>query len=192
MPRVRPNNIAHAAITNHRIEVPSFETPSTVKPVAGELTAWREPPASFAARNFGLALFQDGGNTKNWDEVFRSYQVLSHLPHRDTQVLATLGSILLEQGHADVAVSLYKQALAAEPLNARFAYVLGVALNTQGNGEAAIAELRHSIELDRSAPDPYRKLSEIYAQLGMKSQSEQAISDYLKFMPQNIALRRAK
>jgi len=189
MPRVRPNNVAHAAITSHRIALPSAQAAPTAKPVGGELTAWRNPPPAFAARNLGLALFQTA-DSKNWDQVYRSYQILAHLPQRDPQVLATLGSILLEQKHPDIAASLYKQALTQQPLNPRFVYLLGVALNAQGQHEAAIDELRHSIELDPSAPDPYRKLSEIYAQLGLTSLSKEVINQYLKFMPQNIALRR--
>jgi hypothetical protein len=190
MPRIRPNNVAHAAITSHRIALPSAQPVLATNPTGQELTAWREPAPLLAARNFGLALFQAGSSVKNWDDVFRSYQILSHLPQRDPQVLATLGSILLQQKHPDLAVSLYRQALAAEPRNPRFVYVLGVALNAQGNRPAAIAELRHSIELDPSVPDPYRKLSEIYDQLGLHSLSREAITDYLKFMPQNITFRR--
>jgi hypothetical protein len=189
MPRLRPNNVAHAAITSHRIALPGTQPASPAQPIAAELTAWRNPPAALAARNLGLALFQIGRDAKNWDQVYHAYQILSHLPQRDPQVLATLGSILLEQKHPDWAVSLYRQALAAEPRNARFSYVLGVALNAQGNAQAAIAELRHSIELDPSAPDPYRKLSEIYDRLRLHSLSRQALADYLKFMPQNITFR---
>ena len=192
MPRIRPNNIAHAAITSHRIAVPSSQPASDAKPIGGELQAWRQPPADVAARNFGLALFETGRSNKNWDNVYRSYQILSHLPRRDPQVLAALGSILLQQNHADLAVSLYRQAAEAEPRNARYAYVLGVALDAQGKQQAAISELRHSIELDRSVPDPYHKLSEIYAQLGMHALSKQILEEYLKVMPQNITQRRAQ
>jgi predicted CXXCH cytochrome family protein len=192
MPRIRPNNVSHAAITNHRIAVPTSHAPSDAKPIGGELRAWREPPAGLAARNLGLALFQTGRSTKDWDEVYRSYQILSHLPQRDSQVLATLGSILLQQNHADLAVSLYRQAVSSEPTNARFVYVLGVALDSQGKQQEAISELRHSIELDRSAPDPYRKLSEIYDHMGLHSLSEQMKAEYLKVMPQNITWRRTQ
>jgi predicted Zn-dependent protease len=194
MQRIRPNNIAHATITSHRLSLPSSrgaasdKSGSTDKP--GELTAWREPSPAFASRNSGLALFQTGSSSKNWTEVYQSYQILSHLPQRDPTVLATLGSILLQQNHPDLAVTLYKQATSAEPRNARFAYILGVALNANGDRQAAIAELRHSIELDPSVPDAYRKLSDIYDQLHMYSLSKQALADYLKFMPQNILLRR--
>jgi len=55
-----------------------------------------------------------------------------------------------------------------------------------------ISELRRSIELDRSVPDPYRKLSEIYEQLRMHALSKQVLAEYLKVMPQNITQRRAQ
>lgn len=194
MPRTRPSNIAHAAITNHRLALPSSKRAAADKSAPadklGELAAWREPAPALVARNSGLALFQAGSGSRNWDEVYRSYQILSHLPQRDPTVLATLGSILLQQNHPELAVTLYRQATTAEPRNARFAYILGVALNAIGDRRAAIAELRHSIELDPSVPDAYRKLSEIYDQLRLYSLSKQVLADYLKFMPQNILLRR--
>jgi predicted CXXCH cytochrome family protein len=189
MPRTRPANIAHAAITSHRLSLPSSK-PQAAEKTTGELTAWREPAPALAARNLGLALFQTGGSARNGDAVYRSYQMLARLPQRDPTVLATLGSILLQQNHPDVAVSLYKQATAAEPRNARYAYILGVALNTNGDRRAAIAELRRSIELDPSVPDAYRKLSEIYDQLRQYVLAKQVLAEYLKFMPQNITLRR--
>lgn len=54
------------------------------------------------------------------------------------------------------ALAFYTQAASAEPRNARFACILGVALNANGDRPAAIAELRHSIERDPSVPDTYK------------------------------------
>ncbi len=253
MPRIRPANVAHAAITNHLISVPSLEPKSTAKtltaqrartlaatqngnstlplggeldtttvlrdpsnaqrartlaatqngnsalplggeldtatvlrdPSIAELTAWRAPAPAVADRNLGLALFQTGS-------VYRAYQLLSHLPDRDSVMQATLGSILLQQNHADYAIRLYKQALASEPANARYVYLLGCALAAQGNQDEAIAELRKSIQLDPSAPAPYQKLIEIYNKLNQPALSRQVTQDYLKFMPQNISFRQAR
>lgn len=193
MPRLRPYNVAHAAITNHRIILPSSAAaPSNAQPVASELTAWRQPPADLADRNLGLALFDVGRSDRNWDEVYRSYRILSHLPRRDPPVLATLAAILLQQNHPDTAADLLREATAKEPRNSHYFYLLGVALSAKGDQQNAIIALRHSIELDRSVPDPYRKLSEIYQQTGMHAFSKQVIEDYLKFMPQNLVERRAQ
>jgi hypothetical protein len=51
---------------------------------------------------------------------------------------------------------------------------------------------RSLIELDPSVPDAYRKLAAIYDQMRLYPLSKQVLADYLKFMPQNITLRRAK
>jgi tetratricopeptide (TPR) repeat protein len=190
MPPIRPSNVAHAAITNHLISIPAKQPVSDAKTVGARLTAWRTPALEFAERNLGLALFATG-SIKDYGRIFQAYQILSHLPHRDAEVLATLGSILLEQRHADYAVNLYRQALAAEPGNARYSFVLGSALYAQGDQAAAIAELRHSIQLDRSLPAPYVKLMEIYGKLKQPELSRQVRDEYLKFMPQNMSFREA-
>lgn len=190
MPRISPNNIAHAAITDHLIAIPHSTSTSRAHEIGTvELSAWRPPP-DVADRDFGLALFQVGAATKNWVEVSRSYEILSHLPQRDPDVLAALGSILLQQNHADLAVSLYKQALALEPQNARFHYVLGAALAQQSQLSPAVLSLRKSIELDPSAPDAYRKLAQLYQDAGQPAQSKEVIREYLRFMPQNLSFRR--
>jgi len=193
MPRLRPNDIAHAAITDHTIAVHRGNKQPVRELGNPAVSAWREPPAAFAERDLGLALFQIGSGTKNWPQVIHSYEILSQLPRRDSVVLATLGALLLEQHHADLAVALYKEAMTLEPRNARYAYLLGTALAADVKSEpAAIAELRKSIELDPSAPDPYRELSRIYERTGQKGLSKQALRDYLKFMPQNLSFRREK
>ena len=228
MPRIRPSNVAHAAITNHLISIPTKQPESNAKTIGARLTAWRTPAPEFADRNLGLALFATG-SIQDYGKIFQAYQILSHLPQRDAEVMATLGSILLEQRHADFAVNLYRQALAAAPGNARYSYVLGSAQymngegradmggtegaamlgNTsvasyygpsfmiddliyhyaQGDQQAAIAELRHSIQLDRSLPAPYVKLMEIYGKLKQPELSRQVRDEYLKFMPQNMSFR---
>jgi predicted CXXCH cytochrome family protein len=191
MPRIRPNNIAHAAITDHLIAIPrSTSVPRTHEIGTPDLSAWRLPSSGIAERDFGLALFQAGAATKNWTEVSRSYEILSHLPHRDADVLAALGSILLQQKHGDYAVSLYKQAIALEPQNARFHYVLGAALAQQSQLEPAIVSLRKSIELDPSSPDAYKKLAQLYEAAGQPARSKEVIREYLQFMPQNLSFRR--
>ena len=193
MPKLRPSNVAHAAITDHFIALPdSGNKPGPPQPGTTGLSAWRDAGGELAERNLALARFQIAAGTKDSHQILRAYETLSHLPKqdRDPEVLATLGSILLEQGYRDVGVSLYKQAVAAEPGNARYAFVLGAAYANQGQQTAAIEELRHSIVLDPSSPDAYRKLVDIYDKAGQPAQSRQVIKDYLKLMPQNLEFRR--
>lgn len=191
MPRLRPSNVAHAAITDHFIALPDATKPSSPQPGITGLSAWRNPPGILAERNLALARFKIAAGRKDNVQVLRAYETLAHLPvqDRDPEVLATLGSILLQQGYGSVAISLYKQAVAAEPMNARYAYVLGTAYAQQGNQSAAIQELRRSISIDPSAPDAYRRLADVYDKAGEPAQSKQVLNDYLKFMPQNLEFR---
>lgn len=193
MPRLRPSNVAHAAITDHLIALPSSAAANmnVRQPGTVGISAWRNPPAGLAERNLGLATFQIGAAKHDSNEVLRSYEILSHLPQRDPVVAATLGSILLEKGYGAVAVHLYQQAVAGEPHNARYEFLLGAAYAAQGNTAGAIEELRRSIALDPSSPDPYRKLSDVYSKAGEPALARQALKDYLKFMPQNLEFRRA-
>jgi predicted Zn-dependent protease len=196
MPRLRPSNVAHAAITDHLIALPNAVTQSSAAAQPGKtgLSAWRNPPGILAERNLALARFKIAAETKDSAQVLRAYETLSTLPKqdRDPEVLATLGSILLQQGYADVAISLYQQAVAAEPNNARFAYILGTAYAHQGNQSAAISQLRRSIAIDPSSPEPYRRLADLYDKANEPAQSRRVFNEYLKFMPQNIEIRSSR
>jgi predicted CXXCH cytochrome family protein len=190
MPRIRPTNVAHAAITSHVISIPHSEKMPVHHSRTSDLSAWREPDPGMAERDLGLALFQTGAAARNWSQLGRSYDILSHLRQRDSEVLATLGSLLLEQDHLQLAVDFFEQALALEPGNARFLYELGVALASQSQLEPAIAALRRSIEIDPSAPEAYRELEKVYDTEGRKDLGQRVVQEYLRFMPQNLSFRR--
>jgi hypothetical protein len=191
MPKLRPSNVAHAAITNHLISLPGAAAATKSgppQPGALAISAWRIPK-EFADRNLALATFQIGAAKKDSRDILRAYETLAHLPKRDPEVMATLGSILLQKGYGPQAIGLYRQAAQAEPQNARYAFLLGAAYAQQGQQSAAIQQLQNSISLDPSAPDPYRKLAEIYDKAGEPAQSRRVVNDYLKFMPQNLEFR---
>ncbi len=192
MPRLRPSNVAHAAITDHLIAVPNAgKETAAPQPGAAGLSAWRNPVGVLAERNLALARFKIAAAMKDSAQILRAYETLSHLPKqdRDPEVLATLGSILLQQGYGDVAISLYRQAVAGEPENARYAYVLGAAYAQLGKQAAAIDELRRSISIDPSSPDAYRRLADQYDKAGEPAQGRAVREEYLRFMPQNLEFR---
>jgi predicted Zn-dependent protease len=190
MPKLRPSNVAHAAITNHLISLPSASSSAKppLQPGTVGISAWRSPE-SFADRNLALATFQLGADKRDSREILKSYGMMSHLPERDPVVMATLGSILLEQGYLKQAIHLFLQTCAAQPRNARYAFLLGSAYAKQGNQTAAIEQLRRSISIDPSSPDPYRTLATVYEKAGEPVLSKQVTQDYLRFMPQNIEFR---
>ncbi len=196
MPRIRPTNVSHAAITDHRI-VRTEAAPANAASGEGdvEVRAWHAAPAPVAARDEGLALFDVGAAEHGRGGsalVGRSYDLLRQAARRDAgdpRVLATLGSILLENSFPNQAEALFAQASTRDARNPQLAYDLAVALERMGNRAGAIRELRRSIALDASFASGYRKLAEIYAAQGMEGLRRQTIQAYLRVMPQSIGFR---
>jgi predicted CXXCH cytochrome family protein len=191
MPHLRPVDVAHSAVSDHRIvRRPTLQL-ATTPGAKVALRPWREPDSAVAQRDLGLAYFEWTGDHADPDKLAHAYELLSSLPPgaRDPKVLADLASILLQHGQHGLAVQLFSKAAHAEPTNARYAYCLGEAQERAGNLFGAIEELRRSIRLDPSQLDAYVSLAHVYELMGAQSQKEQVIREYLRFMPQNIRLR---
>jgi predicted CXXCH cytochrome family protein len=190
MPRVRPNNIAHAEITDHRIVRRPGERSGGAGGEGSEMIAWHEPAPELRARDLGVADFNEGLKYRDTGLLRDSYEILSALPamRRDPDVLADLASVLLRAGHPDLAVNLFREACAKAPNNSRFAYTLGAALQDTGEFADAIIALRRSIALDPSLPDAYIRLAQIYRAENKPTLERQTMKEYLSFMPQNVRL----
>jgi predicted CXXCH cytochrome family protein len=193
MPRLRPTNVAHSAITDHSIP----RIAGAPRPEAGgpspEPKAWREPDPALVRRDLGLAYFDLAASTHAAPDLRQAYQMLSQLPlparQDDPAVEADLGSLLLAQGQAQLAIRMFERASAQDPSNARYVYCLGTALERAGKKEEAVKQLKRSIELDPSQPDAYLELAQLYRKGGQEAESRNALREYLRFMPQNIQLR---
>ncbi len=194
MPRLRPTNVAHSSITDHRI--PRGKSVAAPGPDTWKLQAWRQPDPLLAQRDLGVAYFEFGASQNNGDELVQAYQLLSSLPvsarSSDAQVLADLASMLLQQKEVDVALRLFNQAIALAPGNARYAYSNALALELKGDQAVAIEELRRSIRLDPAAPEAYQRLAQIYERSGQPALKDATLREYLRFMPQNLRFRGAK
>lgn len=195
MPALRPTNVAHSALTDHSIpRRPRVQQPGAGGAVSLAPKAWREPDPALVSRDLGLAHFDLAEAAHSEPDVFEAYRILSGLPpieRQDPVVEADLGSVLLSQGQTDFALRLFTRASAQQPLNARYAYCLGVTLERAGKTEEAIRALKHSSELDPSQPAAYVALARIYKNTGREAESRDALREYLRFMPQNIQLRLA-
>jgi len=192
MPRLRPTNVAHSAVTDHSIpRIPRSQPPEADRGDS-ELKAWREPPPALVRRDLGLAYFDLAANTHSVPALRQAYAILSQLPadqRRDAPVEADLASVLLQQNQAVLAARMFGRAAALQPTNARYAYCLGAALARSGRLGEAIKELRHSIALDPSQPDPYLELAQMYSHAGQEAERRGVIQEYLRFMPQNLSMR---
>ena len=193
MPKLRPGDVAHAAITDHRIPRRIESAKNKKGGGVNELVAWRDPDKTIALRDLGLAYFETAAEDKDNGELGRGYDLLSHLApaqlHRDPETLFALGSILLEQRQVKLADKFLSEAVKLKPENPRYTYTWGVALEAKGDFTAAIMELRRSIGLDPSRPDPYLKLAEIYQRTGSEDLRKSVLREYLRFMPQNLLMR---
>ena len=155
------DDVAHASISDHRIPRTPGVSVAPSSRADTVLHARREPSPGTSQRDLGLAYFEIASADQNPADLRQAYELLSHLPVRDARVLADLGSILLSQHFSEQAIRLFQQATAAEPSSARYAYILGVALERNGKISDATDELRRSIRLDPSQPDPYIALSDL-------------------------------
>jgi predicted CXXCH cytochrome family protein len=192
MPRIRPTNVAHSAITDHSIPRIPRSQQAEEGGADPEPKAWREPDQGLVRRDLGLAYFDLAANTHAAPDLYQAYQILSQLPpqqRQDPTVEADLASVLLAEGHTDLAIRMYTRASAREPSNARYVYCLGTAFERAGKLEDAVKELRRSIRLDPSRPDAYLELAQLYRKAGHEAQSRNVLREYLSFMPQNIQLR---
>lgn len=200
MPRLRPTNVAHSAITDHRIpRLKAEQHKESAAKQPGEdwrLHAWRQPDGSLAQRDLGIAYYELGVAEHNSQEVIAGYELLSHLPlserSKDPEALADLASILLQQKQLDVALRLFTQAIALDSDNARIAYSYALALEQKGDLPAAVKELKRSIQLDPAIPKSYLRLARIYERSGQPALKAQILEDYLKIVPMNLEFRGAK
>jgi predicted Zn-dependent protease len=192
MPRLQAKNVSHAAVTDHSI--PRKPRPGAPDAPAGqvELKAWRAPEAALVRRDLGLAYFERAALTHSAPDLRQAYEILSQLPaeqRKDPPVEADLASVLLQMKEARLAIELFSDAAGQQPGNARYAYVLGAALERTGERERAEKELRRAIQIDPSQVDAYVELAQLYKKTGRNADSRKAIADYLRIMPQDIELR---
>lgn len=190
MPRRQATDIAHAAITDHRI----LRRPNETEPPSrrkDELTAWHVPEPALVDRNFGLALFNVGKQTRSVADLQKSFALLSHVPgpQNDPAVAAALGYLLLGSGQAGKAVQSFAQATADEPSSCEYWLDLGVAQEAAGNATAAESSLRRSIQNDPYDYRPYQALAEFYSNLDQPARAEAVLAEFQRLVPQNLVFR---
>jgi tetratricopeptide (TPR) repeat protein len=190
MPQRAPTDVAHAALTDHRILArPNTREPPTLS-APQEIVAWREPPAEFQKRDLGLAYLESAAIFSNQHFEGLGGNLLKDLAvaqqNEDAPVLAALGNFNLSQGHPAEAVAFFRQACDIAPLSGSFAMLLGISLKQSADTEAAINELRRAIRLDPSQERSYFELSALYAKDGRLSDAKDILSEYLKWNPQSV------
>jgi hypothetical protein len=195
MPRLRATNVAHAAITDHRIPRNGIRMHNALgsAEIASSLRAWREPAdPQMSQRGLGLAYYENGATHHINADLFRAYEILKPLAtarigDADLQS-AVLGILELDRHQAAAAIPHLEAAVKASPDDAHLRLLLGSELAAHGERERAIEELESSIRLDPSKMEAYKKLASIY---GHGSMHDSTLERYLKFMPQSIRIRES-
>ncbi len=158
MPRLQSADIAHTAVTDHRIiRQRQNEAPQSTE--TGKLVQFGN--ARPAARDLGLAYGEVAlrGNAFAAREAFRLLQQARVDQPDDRQVLTRLGYLHQARGDFETAEKLYEQVRKQDPDDAVVAGNLGVFRAHRGM-------LSQSLELWRTAFDNNPQLSEIGVNLG--------------------------
>jgi hypothetical protein len=195
MPRLRATNVAHAAVTDHRIprNAIRMKNASPAAESATRLRAWREPADDLSKqRGLGLAYFENGATHHMNADLIRSYEILKPITHAssgdaDLQA-AVLGILLLDPRQAAAALPYLEDAVKASPQDAHLRLLLGSELAQHGDRERAIEELEAAIRLDPSKPEAYKRLAEVY---GHSEMYQKTLERYLNFMPRSIRIRES-
>lgn len=158
MPRLESADIAHTAVTDHRIIRQRQSDPPRPGAV-GRLTQFGNLRP--AARDLGLAYGEIAlrGNAFASAEALRLLESVQPEPPDDRDVLTRLGYLHQARGSFDTAEKLYERARKQDPDNAVVAANLGVFLARRGL-------LRRALDLWRTAFDNNPQLSEIGVNLG--------------------------
>ncbi len=188
MPRTSASDVLHAAITDHRIQLPGRDTTHSVAPPV--LVAWHPAQSGLADRALGLALFHEAreGAPSSFQ---KSFDILSKLPayKQDAEVCAALGYMLLAQSKSSEAIRYFTRSTELNPHSAEYWLDLGVAQQAANRNELAVRSFEKGIALDPFDSRPYQALAALRRAEHDPVQANAALDRYLKVVPQSILIR---
>ncbi len=195
MPRLTPDDIPHAASTDHRILRKPAPLPTPDNP-AVDLTAWQAPPAQFRDRDLALATLIVGGTHGLQSLHDKGVSLLEALPQaekeNDPGVLSGLVSIRLQRREPDQAVMFARRDLEVQPDSGFAALSLSIALQNSGDDAGAEKMLLHTIDLDPSLQAAWINLTFLYDRQGRQSDRVALLNRYLQWNPQSVWFRQLK
>ena len=164
MPRRPVSDVAHAAVTDHRIVKRPDDNAATA---IGRLVAWKPDESPAAGRNAALAWFAYAQKNKTPAIVKEAFQRLDSVPgpFRDAAVEAAAGFMLLEFGKPQLAVPRFQEAAHEQSGNAEYWLDLGVAQDAEGASTTALESLQHAMSVDEYDYRPYLAAARIYDRL---------------------------
>jgi tetratricopeptide (TPR) repeat protein len=195
MPRLTPEDIPHTASTDHRILRRPAPLPNGASSAA-EISAWKEPPPQFRARDLAVASLIVGGTHGLTTLRNTGVKLLEALPQSETEndptALSSLISVHLKNRETEPAKELALRAIALEPASGFASLNLANALRESGDQEGAERQLLKTIELDPTLQQAWVDLTFLYEKQHREADRIALLDRYLKWNPQNIWFRQLK
>jgi tetratricopeptide (TPR) repeat protein len=192
MPSRTPTDVAHTALTDHRILAAPAASVSASSTAEG-LRAWRDPRPELQERNLGLAYLAASADSAGGPFGEMGENLLKKLPASqrddDPAALAALGDISLAQGHAADAAPFFRRASELDSSSGEYALYLGIALKQNGDLPGASEQWKRAIQLDPSLQRAYLELSALYAKQKRFAEAKATLDEYLKWNSQSILVR---
>lgn len=191
MPAREASNVAHAAVTDHRIlRRPGLQLKSVgVGEEVRTPTVWHSPPPPLDQRNLGLACFEVARDHRSVPLAREAARLLTTLPPaitEDPEVLTDLGDLLLQEQRPKDAVKLFAEVTRKRPHDASDMLHLAAAYEVAGEQADAIKTFELAIQLDPSLQRAYFELARLYAKLGQESVRVQVLQRYIQLFPETI------
>ncbi len=189
MPPRQASDVAHAAITDHRIlRRPEPERDTNASPLESPV-AWKELAPELRERDQALADLSIAADMRSAALEVQSVRLFLNLRgplSEDPAVLASLGSVMLQQNMPKDALKYFKEAVRQYPRNAENTMDLGIVYAQNGDEGQAMRTLEHAIQLDPSLERAYFELAKLYASMGEEGGRMQVLHRYLTLFPQSI------
>jgi tetratricopeptide (TPR) repeat protein len=188
MPARAATDVAHAAITDHRILPRPEAEPDRTAP-RDVPVAWREPAPEFRQRDQAIADLTVASDERSAPLARQALRLLLTLPNpvaQDPDVLSALGSMMLQQKMPRQALNYFQEAAREQPRNANEIMNAGIASEYAGDIGAAISSFERAIDLDPSLQRAYFELARLYESNGQEGASIQTVRRYLKLFPESI------
>lgn len=191
MPARAASNVAHAAVTDHRIlRRPGLEL-KTVG-VGEEVLSpqvWRNPAPPLDQRNLALAYFEVARSQRSVPLIREAGRLLTSLPPGiadDPDVLTALGELLLQERRPKDALKFFAETARKQPQDATHVLHEAVAYDAAGEEAEAVKALEQAIHLDPALERAYFELARLYAALGQESVRLQVLHRYLQLFPESM------
>ncbi len=193
MPHRSTADVAHSALTDHRIRVVRpGDVPETLA-APPELRAWREAASQHEQRDLALANLQASASPGLESLAEKAGELLASLPFSqqkdDPAVMAALGDLNLSQGRIGAALPFMQRACELVPASAEYAMYLGITLQRSNDPHGAAREFERAIKLDKSLERSYLELSALYQKEGNIHEAKRVLDDFLKWNSQAVLVR---